>query len=123
MKEHKLHSAIMFHLAGHFQQKLREELVAIETTKICPQQTTGQNGLLKLPLACAYSLIDSDDLKVDDENTVLSFIFHYTKQIKNTSQESLPSAIKAANRLARCIRYNFLSFYNVMSALRKNEAL
>jgi hypothetical protein len=64
---------------------LREELIAMETSKVCPQQVTPPNGLLKLPLACAYSLLDSDDLKVDDENTVLSFIFHYTKKITDTT--------------------------------------
>lgn len=80
-------------------------------------------------MPCLYSLLQSDDLKVEDENTVLSFIFHYCKQRAaekpTTSQTScgLETATRAANTLAKCLRFNFLSFYNVISAIRKNEAL
>jgi len=68
-------------------------------------------------------LLDSDDIKVDDENTVLSFVFHYTKLMNAQSQEVNSKSIISANSLSKCLRYNFLSFYNIMSALRKNEAL
>jgi hypothetical protein len=31
--------------------------------------------------------------------------------------------VHAANLLAKCLRFNFIDIYNIMSALRKNEAL
>jgi hypothetical protein len=64
-----------------------------------------------------YCMLSSNNLKVDDENTVLSFVHNYTKLLP------LAKGIMAANELAKCLRYNFLSMYNIVSALRRNEAL
>jgi len=45
--------------------------------------TNTPNGLLSLPTYVVFWLLQSDLLKVEDENTVLSFIFQFTKlQIK-----------------------------------------
>lgn len=71
-----------------------------------------------MPLTCITQLLQSDFLKVEDENTVLSFVYHYTK-----TQPNLASGIGTANELSKCVRFNFLSLYNIMSALRKSEAL
>jgi len=51
----------------------------------------------------------------------LSFIFHHTK-LKIT-RRGIETAIISANVLSKCLRFNFLDIYNIMSALRKNEAL
>jgi hypothetical protein len=71
-----------------------------------------------MPLSCVTQLLQSDFLKVEDENTVLSFVYHYTK-----TQTNLACGISTANELSKCLRFNFLSLYNIMSSLRKCEAL
>ena len=45
---------------------------------MCPQTIPRKAGLLTLPAYVNYWLLSSDLLKVEDENTVLSFIFHYS---------------------------------------------
>lgn len=52
---------------------------------------------------------------------MLSFVFQHTKL--KTLRKGLPAAIASANLLARCLRLSFVEIYNMMSALRKNEAL
>ena len=63
-------------------------------------------------------LLASDYLKVDEEHTVLAFIFHYTGLIRE--QKGVVPAISAANQLTRSLRLNFVDLYNLMSAVRKN---
>lgn len=36
---------------------------------------------------------------------------------------TLAEGIAAANELSKCLRFNFLSLHNMVSALRKNEAV
>jgi hypothetical protein len=62
----------------------------------------------------------SDDLKTDDEHTVLGYINHYTKAVAANMKKN---PLVAANLLTRCLRFNFLSFHNLISAVRKNEYL
>ena len=68
-----------------------------------------------------YWLLSSDLLKVEDEHTVLSFIFHYTAALKE--KKGLEESILAADLLTKCLRFNFLDYYNIMSAIRKNPAM
>ena len=70
-----------------------------------------------------YWLLSSDLLKVEDENTVLSFIFHYTSLLKEKSKDGEREAIMAADQLVKCLRFNFLDMHNMMSAIRKNVAI
>lgn len=108
-----MHSGIMHYYAATFQNKFKEEVVSLETHKFQIPGQSIKHGLLSLPVTCVYSLLQSDDLKVDDENTVLSFVYHYCRQ----------HGVKACNMLAKTLRFNFLSFHNMISAIRKNEAL
>lgn len=64
-------------------------------------------------------MLQSNYLKVEDENTVLSFIVHYSR----LNSAEIDKAVQGVNQLAKSLRYNFLSFYNVMSALRKCEPI
>lgn len=80
-----------------------------------------ETGLLHLPDEVLFWLLGSDFLKVEDEHQVLSFVFQLTKL--RILRKGLPAAIKSANLLARCLRFNFIEIYNMMSALRKNESL
>ena len=66
-------------------------------------------------------MLDSDELKVEDENIVLSYIYHYSRQVRD--RESLSAAVHAVNHLSKCLRFNFLSLYNITSAIRKSEAV
>ena len=68
-----------------------------------------------------YWLLSSDILKVEDENTVLSFIFHYTNLARE--RRSAQTAVQAVDMLTKCLRFNFLDFYNLMSAIRKNPSI
>ena len=60
-------------------------------------------------------------LKVEDEHTVLSFIFHYTATIRE--KKSIEDSVMAADLLTKCLRFNFLDYYNIMSAIRKNPSI
>ena len=50
------------------------------------QQSLVSPGLFAQPVHVLYWLLSSDILKVEDENTVLSFIFHYSNLIKERKQ-------------------------------------
>ena len=54
---------------------------------MCPQTIPRKAGLLTLPAYVNYWLLSSDLLKVEDENTVLSFIFHYSNLQKEQKEE------------------------------------
>jgi hypothetical protein len=79
IKEHVMHSGIMHYYASTFQNKFKEEVVSLETHKFQIPGQSIKHGLLSLPVTCVFSLLQSDDLKVDDENTVLSFVYHYCR--------------------------------------------
>ncbi len=51
-----------------------------------PHSQKSNNGLLAQPLYMPYWLLSSDLLKVEDENTVLSFIFHYSNLLKDKTK-------------------------------------
>ena len=78
-------------------------------------------GLFSQPTYVAYWILSSDLLKVEDENTVLSFIFHYTDILRERKGQI--EAILAADQLAKSLRFNYVDFYNLMSAIRKNPTL
>jgi hypothetical protein len=78
-------------------------------------------GLFHMSDQVLFWLLSSDNIKVEDEHHVLSFVFQHTKL--KILRKGLPYAIQSANLLARCIRYNLVDIYNIMSAVRKNEAL
>ena len=76
--EHIIHSAMIHHFASTFQRKFKEESALEQTIRMCPQTFKSKPGLFSQPIHMIYWLLSSDQLKVEDENTVLSFIFHYS---------------------------------------------
>ena len=66
-------------------------------------------------------MLQSDTLKTEDEHTVLGFIFHYTNLQR--IRQGKEAALLSANLLTRCLRFNFLDLYYILSAIRKNESL
>lgn len=52
---------------------------------------------------------------------MLSFIFHYTAILRE--KKSIEDSILAADLLTKCLRFNFLDYYNIMSAIRKNPSM
>ena len=112
----------MHYYSQTFQPKLKNELAKLESLKLqAPYTRQSYKGLCYLPLSCAYTLLDSDEVKAEDEHVCLSYVYHYTRLLRE--KEGLPEAIRAANQLSKCLRYNFLSLYNVVSAIRRNEAM
>lgn len=123
IEEYVFHSALIHHLANNFQRLFREEVAKEEALKVCSPLSVSNAlmGLFHLSDQSLYWLLSSDIVKVEDEHHILSFVFQHT-QLK-LLRRGLPAAIQTANLIARCIRYNLLDIYNIMSALRKNEAL
>lgn len=58
---------------------------------------------------------------MDDENTVLGFVFHYAQKIG----EFCPSKIaqRVINMMCDTLRYNFLCLRKILSAIRRSELL
>ena len=78
--EHIIHSAMMHHLAATFHRQFKEECSLEQAYRMCQpnaQLVRNESGLFAQPVHVIHWLLSSDILKVSDENTVLSFIFHY----------------------------------------------
>lgn len=82
VREHVIHSAMVQYFASTFQKRFKEEQSLEKARKMCPQSIKESYGLFQEPSYVMYWLLCSDLLKVEDENTVLSFIFHYTNVLK-----------------------------------------
>ena len=122
MREHIMHSALVSHLATNFQRTFKEECAREETLRVCAAvHPDSHTGLFRMPDYMVYWMLCSDYLKVEDEHTVLSFIFHYTK-LQN-ERRGFKAAVATANILSKSLRFNFIDIYNIMSAVRKNPIL
>mmetsp|Transcript_6122 Transcript_6122/g.5525 ORF Transcript_6122/g.5525 Transcript_6122/m.5525 type:complete len:107 (-) Transcript_6122:477-797(-) len=76
------------------------------------------NGMMKLNLYNIYSLLCSNNLKVETEDGVLVFLHNYLLKFG----ESKPhSTMYCANMLSHCLRYSFISFHHELSVLRDNK--
>ena len=87
MKEFLMHSALVWHLSQNFQVYFNKDLKQLEIYKNnnCAPYTTSYNTttskdfeLLNLRFYTLYQLFSSHHLKLESENTLLSFMFHYT---------------------------------------------
>ena len=58
---------------------VKEECAKEETLRLCKVLPDSLTGLFYMPDYMVYWMLSSDYLKVEDEHTVLSFIFHFTK--------------------------------------------
>ena len=74
-----------------------------------------------MPVYFIYWLLSSNNLKCEDEHTVLQFVFHYTNLLRQRKDEQM--AVLAADQLTKALRFNFIDFYNLMSATRKNVSI
>ena len=64
----------------------------------------------------------SNLLRIEDENSVLGFIFHYTQNLGEVYSD--PKAVAMmTSLLVQALRYNFLCLRRILSALRRNEWL
>ena len=109
------------HLANNFQRKFKEECAKEETLKLCSVFPDSQTGFFHMPDYMLYWILSSDYLRVEEEHTVLQFIFHYTKFVNE--RKGFNSAVVSANLLTKSLRFNFIDIYNIMSAVRKNQVL
>jgi len=102
MKEFLMHSALIWHLSQNFQDYLAKDLKQLEIYKnnTCgPYSYTSTNGLtsfrdfdlLNLKFYTLYQLFCSHHLKVDSENQLLSFLYHYAnyQNIRQPSKSTL----------------------------------
>lgn len=123
IEEYMFHSAMIHNFANNFQRLFREEIAKEESLKVCSPIAVSNAlvGLFHLSDQVLFWLLSSDNIKVEDEHHILSFVFQHTKL--KTLRKGLANGIQSANLLSRCIRFNLLDIYNIMSALRKNEAL
>jgi hypothetical protein len=77
--------------------------------------------MFHLPFETVYQLLQSHTLRVEDENTVLGFIFHFIENIGSIYTETTTTFV--CNLLVQGLRYNFLCFRKMLSALRRNQWL
>ena len=102
MRELTLNSCIMTYLSYNIQEEMSR---SVKNTSY---------SVLDLPFPIAYQLVMSNHLKVANENEALSFIFNYLEQNKTSI---------GANLLSQALRYNFICFRKMLSAIRRNEQI
>ena len=99
MKEFLMHSALVWHLSQNFQDYFNKDLKQLEIYKNnnCAPYTTSYNTttskdfeLLNLRFYTLYQLFSSHYLKLESENTLLSFMFHYTsyQQLRQSNKST-----------------------------------
>ena len=99
MKEFLMHSALVWYLSQNFQDYFNKDLKQLEIYKNnnCAPYTTSYNTttskdfeLLNLRFYTLYQLFSSHNLKLESENTLLSFIFHYTsyQQLRQSNKST-----------------------------------
>ena len=66
-------------------------------------------------------MLSSHMLKVEDENTVLQFLYHYCRTAQD--KHDFKTAVDQASLLTKALRFNYIDLYNLMSAMRKSKVL
>ena len=133
MKEFLMHSALTWHLSQNFQDYLAKDLKQMEIYKnnnCSPYSYTNSNGLtsfrdfdlLNLRFYTVYQLFSSQHLRVDSENQLLSFLFHYSnyQQLRQPSKATF-SYIMDVLSSQQALRMYHVSTSKILSALRDNE--
>jgi hypothetical protein len=97
----------------------------------CAPYTTNYNTtsskdfeLLNLRFYTLYQLFSSHHLKLESENTLLSFLFHYTsyQQLRQSSKSTFGYLVDLLST-HQSLRFYYLSTSKILSALRDNEHL
>jgi hypothetical protein len=119
MKEFILHSALMHYFTSNFYSLFKKEFTLIKQVKtISSNQDKGY--LLNLPFYTIFQILSSNYLKVEIEDQVLSFIYHYTKRFIDHPTES---AGVITDLLASTLRFCYLSLDKILSAIKDNNHL
>src|SRR4051812_36836602 len=101
MKEFLLHSAIMHYLTTNFYSHFKNEFAYLKQHN----RIDVSHGLLNLPFYTVYAMLSSNHLQVDDEKTVLSFIFHYIQRFG----EKYPQGVTlVCDLLMHTLRFSYL---------------
>lgn len=128
-----MHSALVWHISQNFQDYFNKDLKQLEIYKNnnCVPYTTNYNTssskdfeLLNLRFYTLYQLFCSHHLKLDSENTLLSFLFHYTpyQHLRQTNKSTFAYLVDLLST-HQSLRFYYLSTSKILSALRDNEHL
>ena len=119
IKEYFIHSSIMHTLSHSFSKLYQQDYN--DTVRNASIYGAHRRSLFTMPFYTIYHLLQSNSLKVDDENTVLGFVFHYVQKIGEHYPLKIASAITEV--LVGTLRYNFLCLRKILSAIRRSELL
>ena len=75
IKEYYIHSSIMHTLSHDFSKLYQQDYN--DTVRNASIYGASRRSLFTMPFYMIYHLLKSNSLKVEDENTVLGFVFHY----------------------------------------------
>ena len=97
-KEQILHSALTQYLSNNFTKFF----------KIAAKSDSSVQSLYSLQPSTIFQILESNNLKVEDENTVLTFIYNYKDG-------------RHIDLLINCIRYTFVDVSKLFSAIKQNN--
>lgn len=122
LKEFILHSALMHYFTSNFYTLYKKEFSLVKQYKTASGAliSTDKGSLLTLPFYTVYQILSSDNLKVDIEDYVLSFLYHYTKKFYELPPEA---ATLITDLLVNCLRFSFISLDKILTAIKDNEFL
>lgn len=116
LSEFLLHSAVMHQIADNFPRLFKQDYNTLFYENI-----RNRCSIFNMSFCTLYHLLMSNSLRVEDENTVLGYLFHYLENFGGVYPEKTTRHV--ANLLVQALRYNFLCLRKIMSALRRNEWL
>eukprot|EP00347_Sterkiella_histriomuscorum_P021918 403332320 len=132
MKEFILHSCLTHHICQNFQDYYQQDLKKIDIAKhnyasqknnylLNQKLQSADYDVLNMPFYCVFQYFQSNELKIDEENLALGFLFYYTKvQQLNNNIENMKLI---TNMISQAVRFPFVSTRKLLSALRDNENL
>lgn len=115
IKEYLIHSSIMHTLALNFSKYYQQDY------NEAIRRHTGTRTLFTVPFNSIHHLLQSNSLRVDDENSVLGFLFNYVENL--TDVYPIKVAQYITEILVGTLRYNFLCLRKILSAIRRSEVL
>ncbi|CDW79156.1 leucine rich repeat family protein [Stylonychia lemnae] len=132
MREFILHSSLTYYISQNFQSLYQKDLKTLELQKknyLANKNSFFYNHpnvyneyeLLNMAFYNVFQIFLSQDLKVEDENLVLGFIFHYTKIQSIINNDENMKFI--SNLLVQTLKFYYISTKKILSALRDNFLL
>jgi hypothetical protein len=74
MSEYSLHSAVLHYITDNFQKLYKRDYNDFNYSRGRLKHRT----IYSTPFATIYQIMMSNSLRVEDENSLLGFVFHYT---------------------------------------------